>query len=137
MWSAPEHDEVQEYTAAQLEKIEIYMFGLVCVWIIFLEQLKNLKAIETDVEVLTTYDQLFARLGDTYRSDYLALMTLTTTGNEKLLSFVNKCIRSIVFPSFVDLSFLKGVLDDVPDKRWSFSKTGLLSEPDRSVSFWV
>ncbi|KAI3317713.1 kinase-like protein [Xylariaceae sp. AK1471] len=129
MWSAPEHDETRKYSASQLERIEVYMFGILCLWILFHEKLTSLKDIETDTDVLKNYEELLSDKGD-IRRDYLAWMALTIVGSEKVHAFVDRCVATVDSQMLGKLSFLKGLLCENPEERWTLSKTGLMHESE-------
>jgi hypothetical protein len=129
MWSAPEHDEERKYSASQLERMEVYMFGIMCFWILFHEKLANLDNIETDIDVLKSYDELKAG-NSHFRHDYLAWRALSLAGSEKIHAFVDKCVATVDSQMSGKLSFLKGLLCKDPEERWTLSKTGLMQESE-------
>ncbi|KAK4160232.1 kinase-like domain-containing protein [Cladorrhinum sp. PSN259] len=128
MWSAPENDDARTYSVDQVKRVYIYMFGMVCVWLLFGEQLDDLVNYETDEKVLERYRELVRQQGGqddvTYalrrRRRELALMALKNAGSPAALQdFVARLIHTLSREHFSAMSFLQQALEQNPEHRLS------------------
>jgi len=115
-WSAPENDDSVSVSAARAKKVDIYMFALLCVWVLFREKLVDLPQHESDEEVLAEYRRLLASNG---ASETIGITALRNGGPHALRNFVARFVGAMPKPHPCLLSFLDRALASDPDERLS------------------
>ena len=79
-WIAPEHDRGERYTLEQAKLTDLYSFGMLCLWVIFKEQLTE-KGTQLPKRSMTVWSSLWSHFSDAISNTLSSYTNSVWTGS--------------------------------------------------------